>query len=386
MVELAGLEVHDPGGQEPRPRLTLDQVVQAAVALLDEEGLDGLTTRALATRLGVQSPAIYWYVRDKGELLDLVADAICAPALEPDEGGDLGWREQAAIGLCRYRDVLRSHRDAPRLLAERPPNGPVRRRLADLAVGQVLRAGFPEADAAVISLLLGDCVISIVSEEFRIEEQAARSAAEGEIPWQGSAEYPNLARIAAHLAAVKPDDLFQAGLDVLLDGLEQRLARLRAALPTDLPSMVYTLMWRTRLTWRRRWGHGHPPRRRERMMAGHSRWKTLQAKRLAETGDIVEHPEYEQAGRDLRLGDQLRAIRRSRNLTQKEVAERAGISQPALSRIELGGGVPDIETLRRLGNAMGVRFHVIVGDEDAEHEENLLLTCKEVLPPAPDLK
>jgi DNA-binding XRE family transcriptional regulator len=109
-------------------------------------------------------------------------------------------------------------------------------------------------------------------------------------------------------------------------------------------------------------------------MTGHSRWNTLQAKRLAEAGEIVEHPEYQQAGRDLRLGDQLRAIRRSRNLTQKEVAERAGISQPALSRIELGGGVPDIETLRRLGHAMGVRFHVIIGDEHAEQEENLLLT------------
>lgn len=109
-------------------------------------------------------------------------------------------------------------------------------------------------------------------------------------------------------------------------------------------------------------------------MAGHSRWRTLQAKRLAETGDVREHPEYERAGRDLRLGDQLRAIRRSRNLTQKEVAERAGISQPALSRIELGGGVPDIETLRRLGNAMGVRFHVIVGNEEADHDENLLVS------------
>jgi DNA-binding XRE family transcriptional regulator len=110
------------------------------------------------------------------------------------------------------------------------------------------------------------------------------------------------------------------------------------------------------------------------MMAGHSRWTTLQAMRLAEAGDVAEHPDYEQAGRDLRLGDQLRAIRRSRNLTQKEVAERAGITQPALSRIELGGGVPDLETLRRLGNAMGVRFRVIIGDEDAEQEENLRLT------------
>ena len=49
---------------KPRPRLTLDQLVQAAIALLDEHGLDGLTTRGLAARLGVQSPALYWYVRD----------------------------------------------------------------------------------------------------------------------------------------------------------------------------------------------------------------------------------------------------------------------------------------------------------------------------------
>lgn len=109
-------------------------------------------------------------------------------------------------------------------------------------------------------------------------------------------------------------------------------------------------------------------------MAGHSRWKTLQTKRLVEAGEVHEHPEYEQAGRDLKLGDQLRAIRVGRNLTQKEVAERAGISQPALSRIELGGGVPDIETLQRLGRAMGVRFRIIVGDEEAEREESLLVS------------
>jgi len=74
----------------PRPHLSLDQLVEAAIALLDEEGLDGLTTRALAARLGVQSPALYWYIRDKGELLDLVADAICAPVLDATTGAAAG--------------------------------------------------------------------------------------------------------------------------------------------------------------------------------------------------------------------------------------------------------------------------------------------------------
>jgi TetR/AcrR family tetracycline transcriptional repressor len=199
-------------------------VVHAAIALLDEEGLDGLTTRALATRLGVQSPALYWYVRDKGELLDLVADAICAPALaaSPALTADVGWRERATTGLRLYRAVLRSHRDAPRLLAERPPVGPIRRRLADDAVGFVLRAGFTEAEAAVVSLLLGDYVISIVSEEIRIEAQAAHGTVEPTTP-QDAQEFPNLARLAPHLAAVDPDMLFETGLEILLDGLEQRL-------------------------------------------------------------------------------------------------------------------------------------------------------------------
>ena len=207
-------------------------MVQAAIALLDEEGLDGLTTRALATRLGVQSPALYWYVRDKGELLDLVADAICAPALaaSPALAADVGWRRQAMTGLRLYRAVLRSHRDAPRLLAERPPIGPIRRRLADNAVGLVLQAGFPEADAAVVSLLLGDYVISIVSEEIRIETQAAHGTAE-EAPHQGAEEFPNLDRLAPHLASVDPDTLFETGLEILLDGLECRLQRLHAIQP-----------------------------------------------------------------------------------------------------------------------------------------------------------
>ncbi len=220
---------------KPRPRLDLDLLVQAAVAVLDEEGLDGLTTRRLAARLGVQSPALYWYVRDKDELLDLVADAICAPALEPNAAlsadDSLGWRERLETGMRLYRSVLRSHRDAPRLLAERPPVGPIRRRLADATVGFVLEAGFPDTDAAVISLLLSDYVISIVSEELRLEARASEHA-QGKFEEslaQGSEQYRNLVRIAPHLATVLPEGLFEVGLGVLLDGIERRLERVHAA-------------------------------------------------------------------------------------------------------------------------------------------------------------
>ncbi|ROO91245.1 helix-turn-helix protein [Actinocorallia herbida] len=100
-------------------------------------------------------------------------------------------------------------------------------------------------------------------------------------------------------------------------------------------------------------------------MAGHSTWDTLKAKRLR--GEAAqEHPEYTQAVRDIDLGNKLREIRTSRNLTQAEVAKNAGITQPALSRIELGGGVPTLDMLDRIGRAMGVRFVISVGDSQAD--------------------
>lgn len=230
-----------PTDARPRPRLDRGLIVQTAISLLDQEGLAGLTTRALAARLEVQSPALYWYVRDKNELLDLVADAICAPILDlagtPTADAGTDWRARLEAGMRAYRSVLHSHRDAPRLLAERPPVGPARRRLADAAVGLVLEAGFPEAEAALISLVLSDFVISIVSEEIRLQagktqappgEPERNEPGENENPADAS-EYRNLARITPHLATVKPDDLFEAGLGILLDGIQSRLTHDRAA-------------------------------------------------------------------------------------------------------------------------------------------------------------
>ncbi|MEU6711221.1 helix-turn-helix transcriptional regulator [Nonomuraea sp. NPDC046802] len=98
-------------------------------------------------------------------------------------------------------------------------------------------------------------------------------------------------------------------------------------------------------------------------MAGHSRWKTVKTAQLRE--DVVEDAEYVQAGLDLRLGDMVRARRIELGLTQAEVAQHAQISQPALSRIEGGGGVPTLAMLDRLARAMGTTFTITVGQNAA---------------------
>ena len=99
--------------------LDRQQVVAAAVALLDADGLDGVTTRKLATRLGVQSPTLYWHVPNKAALVTAIADAILADLVQrtspptPDESWQ-GWLTGLAHGLRR---ALLAHPDGARVIS-----------------------------------------------------------------------------------------------------------------------------------------------------------------------------------------------------------------------------------------------------------------------------
>ncbi|WP_370949948.1 TetR/AcrR family transcriptional regulator C-terminal domain-containing protein [Amycolatopsis sp. cg5] len=169
-----------------KPQLDQHQITQAAVELLDEAGLTELTTRRLATKLGVQSPTLYWHVKNKDELLDLVAEAICADAFTIDE--TLPWCAQLASGLRQFRALLRTHRDAAALLRERPPTGPHRRAHVETTHRILRDAGFTEHDTQGIARLL-----------------------------------------AAHMLNTTADDTddtyFELGIEIILDGLTQRAKR-----------------------------------------------------------------------------------------------------------------------------------------------------------------
>lgn len=138
-----------------------EQVVGAALGLLDEAGLEGLTMRTLAERMGVRAASLYWHIRDKDQLLGLLAEAILAEVPEPAAG--LPWRAQLETFATEYRRVLQSHRDAARLVLEAQPTAP---RLYERLVGTLLAAGF-EGGAAVEAchLIAGTFVPAAVAEE-----------------------------------------------------------------------------------------------------------------------------------------------------------------------------------------------------------------------------
>lgn len=123
------------------PALDLDQIVAAAVALLDEESVSGLAMRKLAARLDAAPMTLYGYVATKDDLLELAVDAVFAEALAADPVAD-DWRAAlTAIGHRTFLALVR-HPWAAALVGDNPPLGPA----AVAQFGTILRvltaAGF----------------------------------------------------------------------------------------------------------------------------------------------------------------------------------------------------------------------------------------------------
>ena len=99
--------------------LDRQQVVDEALQLLDDEGLDALSLRTLAGRLGVRAPTLYWHVGSKGELLDALADAIMDDAIRavPESHPDDEWAEWLLTVLIELRAAMLRHRDGARIVS-----------------------------------------------------------------------------------------------------------------------------------------------------------------------------------------------------------------------------------------------------------------------------
>jgi AcrR family transcriptional regulator len=116
------------GRGRPRPGLSRTLIVEAALAIVDEQGLAAASMRTLARRLGVQAMSLYKHVPDRDALFDLVVDRIVTELdADPDvevRPGAAGWRDWLA-GLARgVRRYARGHPHAFPLVATRPPTAP----------------------------------------------------------------------------------------------------------------------------------------------------------------------------------------------------------------------------------------------------------------------
>jgi TetR/AcrR family transcriptional regulator, tetracycline repressor protein len=203
-------------------KLTPDLIARAALRLLDDVGLDGLTMRVLAKELGVQAPTLYWHVKNKQELLDAMADLMAAETNEGIEAPAQGvtWQEWVTDVAWRMRRTMLRHRDGARVSAGANTTGPGVPRMIELTLRTLTDAGFPAADAArafptVLHYTVG----------FVIEEQARTGAGyAGDNPYANGldfdlAKHPLTASVAKELYAVDSDANFEYGLRMILTGM-----------------------------------------------------------------------------------------------------------------------------------------------------------------------
>jgi len=196
--------------------LSREVLIETGLRLLDEVGLEGLTVRRLATELGVQSPALYWHIRTKQELLDGMADAIIQGAgMGPPRDGE-SWQEWLRRRARGYRRSLLAHRDGARVVASaRRMPGALGEFEGELAA--MVALGFTPVLALRTITALGNYLNGYV-----LQEQAAVAAGD---PDAGDllAGMPTLA--AALRAGGNPmaEASFEHGLTLLIAGTEASL-------------------------------------------------------------------------------------------------------------------------------------------------------------------
>ena len=203
-----------------KPLLTRERIVTTALALVDREGLEAVSTRRLAAELGVSGPSLYNHFRTKDAILDAVADAVCADVdLSMFEDGT-PWQEALLRWARSYRAALAAHPNIVPHLAKGPGRRPSQLRMADAVFGAMLDAGWPRAHATRIGALM----------RYFVTGSALGSFARGFVDDAAlyAADYPHLDQ--AHLLAEHQQQVdegaFDTGLEALIEGLAAQYARL----------------------------------------------------------------------------------------------------------------------------------------------------------------
>lgn len=208
-----------------RPRLSRERIVEAAISLLDAEGVAGFSMRALAARLEAGTMSLYEYVKSKDDVLDLALDAVIGE-IDPDEPRDASWRDYLTGQLIQRRAVMRRHPWVPALTATRPLIGPNALARSERFYATLRRAGLsgPALMAAVGAL-------SFYTDGYASAENTwwatiRTPGADAELRARVQRHLDEHSAVLAEHARVGVNDFdasFTLGLGIILDGIEKAL-------------------------------------------------------------------------------------------------------------------------------------------------------------------
>ncbi|HTV18009.1 MAG TPA: TetR family transcriptional regulator [Polyangiaceae bacterium] len=205
--------------------LTRERIVDAAIALLDDEGEQGLTFRALAARLATGSGAIYWHVTNKDELLAAASDVVVSRALADVRAHATPEQTIGSVALAVF-DSIDAHCWAGTQLARNPPT----RALLQIVerIGRQLQAlRVPAAVQFTAASVLGSYIISESrqnaangrSSEPRPDRADFLASVASEWMQLDADEFPFIRQVASQLREHDDRAEFLAGIDLILAGI-----------------------------------------------------------------------------------------------------------------------------------------------------------------------
>jgi AcrR family transcriptional regulator len=216
------------------PAVTPEQIVNAAVRLTAELGLDNWTLRQLAAKIEASPAVVYHHVGDRNTVAFLVLDRVVCQVVTPPE--TLPWREWFSLLLGNHREVLRRYPGtAYRLAMHGPPPG-IAATMVDMGVRLLQEAGFGSESVLAYSVLM-----TTACQYIAMEDNPARAASmrgsniELYLSFRERKDLPGMAAVGSFVARLVSgpdkmsefyDDIFDYGVQRCLDGMEHRLIEL----------------------------------------------------------------------------------------------------------------------------------------------------------------
>lgn len=205
-----------------RTPLTQERILQAAVELVDEHGIDALSMRRLGSVLGVEAMSIYNHIPNKAALLNLIVNRVLSEIELPPPEDD--WAERLKKMSRSYRAMALRHPRVAPLIALRPFGDLPTLPLVEMVFETLEQAGVPKEDAIGVLRAIASFAVGFTTSE------AAALGGGYDVETQDAAEIdltelPHLMEMIPLMGELDADRDFETGLDIVLDGLRARLSK-----------------------------------------------------------------------------------------------------------------------------------------------------------------
>jgi AcrR family transcriptional regulator len=211
-----------------REPLTRERIIQTALRIMDEEGLDAVTMRRIGRELGVEAMSLYNHVEDKEDILDGIVEAVFAEFQLPETEDFV---QSVWLGAREYRRLLLAHPGVITLMTERENafTNPETMRAYEFALDRFRAAGLSPADAVKAFHAFGGYILGFVMMERGLmvggpEDEEHLQAHEDLARFVTSANLPRLTESLPYIVDCDIEEQFEFGLGLLIQGLQARAA------------------------------------------------------------------------------------------------------------------------------------------------------------------